>query len=125
MRYSIETRDRIYVKGYGFLSFAKNMGKSLSSKYGQKLLDSAKKSTTDAIKTASKRAIQKTAEATGDLIGNKIVDKITSVSKKKSDKGLHNNDEDAEITTHKKRYISPKERQQIIDELRLVPKKYV
>ena len=123
MRYSIEPRDRIYVKGYGFLSFAKNMGKSLSNKYGQKLLDSAKKSTTDAIKTASKRAIQKTAEATGDLIGNKIVDKITSVSKKKSDKGLHNNDEDAEITTHKKRYISPKERQQIIDELRLVPKK--
>ena len=125
MRYSIEPRDRIYVKGYGFLSFAKNMGKSLSNKCGQKLLDSAKKSTTDAIKTASKRAIQKTAEATGDLIGNKIVDKITSVSKKKSYKGLHNNDEDAEITTHKKRYISPKERQQIIDELRLVPKKYV
>ena len=54
------------------------MGKSLSNKYGQKLLDSAKKSTTDAIKTAS-RAIQKTAEATGDLIGNKIADKITSV----------------------------------------------
>ena len=59
-----------------FLSFAKNMGKSLSNKYGQKLLDSAKKSTTDAIKTASKRAIQKTAEATRDLIGNKIADKV-------------------------------------------------
>ena len=42
-RYSIEPRDRIYVKGYGFLSFAKNMGKSLSNKYSQKLLDSAKK----------------------------------------------------------------------------------
>ena len=42
MRYSIEPRDRIYVKGYEFLSFAKNMGKSLSNKYGQKLLDSAK-----------------------------------------------------------------------------------
>ena len=125
MRYSIQPRDRIYVKGYGFLSFAKNMAKSLSNKYGQRLLDSAKKSTTDAIKIASKRAIQKTAEATGDLIGNKIVDKITSVSKKKSDKGLHNNDEDAEITTHKKRYISPEERQEIIDELGLVPKKYV
>ena len=126
MRYSIEQRDRIYVKGYGFLSFAKNMGKSLSNKYGQKLLDSAKKSTTDAIKTASKRAIQKTAEATGDLIGNKIADKITSVSKKPS-KELHNNDEteDVEIATPKKRYISPEERQQIIDELRLVPKKYV
>ena len=88
MRYSIEPRDRIYVKGYGFLSFAKNMGKSLSNKYGQKLLDSAKKSTTDAIKTASKRAIQKTAEATGDLIGNKIADKITSVSKKSPTKLL-------------------------------------
>ena len=65
------------------MSFAKNMGKSLSNKYGQKLIDSPNKSTTDAIKTASKRAIQKTAEATGDLIGNKIADKITNVSKKK------------------------------------------
>ena len=43
------------------LSFAKNIGKHLSSKYSQKLLDSAKKYTTDVIKTASKRAIQKTA----------------------------------------------------------------
>ena len=109
MRYSIEPRDRIYVKGYGFLSFAKNMGKSLSNKYGQKLLDSAKKSTTDAIKTASKRAIQKTAEATGDLIGNKITDKITSITRKPAKELCNSNDheteEDAEITTHKKRYI--------------------
>ena len=122
MRYSVEPKDRIYVKGYGFLSFAKNMGKNLNNKYSQKLLDTAKKSATYAIKTASKRAIQKTAEATGDLIGNKIADKITSVSKK-STKELPNNDkteEDMEITTHKKRYISPEERQQIIDELRLV-----
>ena len=121
MGYSIE--PRIYVKGYGFLSFAKNMGKSLSNKYGQKLLDSAKKSTTDAIKAASKRAIQKTAEATGDLIGNKIADKITSVSKKKS-----TNDEtevDVERATPKKRYIFLEERQQIMVELRLVPKKDV
>ena len=128
MRYSIEPRDRIYVKGYGFLSFAKNMGKSLSNKYGQKLLDSAKKSTTDAIKTASKRAIQKTAEATGDLIGNKTADKITSVSKKKPDKESYNNDdetENVEIATSKKRYIFPEKRKQIIEELRLVPKKYV
>ena len=43
MRYSIEPRDIIYVKGYGLLSFAKNIGKSLSNKYGQKLLDTAKK----------------------------------------------------------------------------------
>ena len=82
MRYSIESRDRVYVKGYGFLSFDKNMGKSLSNKYGQRLIDSAKKSATDAIKIASKRAIQKPAETTGDLIGNKIANKITSVSKK-------------------------------------------
>ena len=38
MRYSIELKDRTYVKGYGFLSFAKNMGKSLSSKYGQNIV---------------------------------------------------------------------------------------
>ena len=69
------------------------MGKSLSIKYGQKLLDSAKTSTTDAIKTDSKRAIQKTAEATGDVIGNKIADKIISVSKK-STKELHNNNDE-------------------------------
>ena len=81
MRYSIEPRDRIYVKGYGFLSFAKNIGKNLSNKYGQQFLDSAKKSTTDAIKTASKRAIQKRAKAAGDLVGNKIADKITSALK--------------------------------------------
>ena len=128
MRYSIEPTDRIYVKRSGFLYFAKNMGKSLSNKYGQKLLDSAKKSTTDAIKTASKKAIQKTAEATDDLIGNKIADKITSVSKRKSAKELPNNEakeEDAEIATHKKKYISSEERRQTIDELRLVPKKHV
>ena len=75
-------RCSIYVKGYRFLPFAENMGKSLSNKYGQNLLDSAKKSTADAIKTASKRAIQTIRESTGDLIGKEIADKITSVSKR-------------------------------------------
>ena len=60
------------------------------------------------------------------MIGNRIADKITSVSAKE----LHNNnnnenEEDVEIATLKKRYISPEERKQIIDKLRLVPKKYV
>ena len=64
--------------------FAKNMGTHLSNKQSQKVLDSAKKSTTDAIKTASKRAVQKTAETTGNLIVSKNADKITSVSKKSS-----------------------------------------
>ena len=43
MRYSTEPKDRIYVKGYGFSSFAKSMVTKLSCKYGQKLLDSGKK----------------------------------------------------------------------------------
>ena len=118
MRYSIEPRERTYVKGYGFLSYARNIGthaakvaKNMSNKHSQKLVDTAKKSATDAIKTASKRAIQKTAEATGDIIGNKIADKITSASKKSQ------NEVNNEIP--KERYISLKERQKII-ELRLI-----
>ena len=75
-RYSVQPRERIFVEGYEFLSFAKNMSrnigknvsKNLSSKYSQKLLDHAKQSATDALETASKRAIQKAAEAAGGLI---------------------------------------------------------
>ena len=58
-----------------------NISKNLRGKYSQKLLDHAKKSATDALKTSSKRVIQKTAEATGDLIGNKIADRTTKSSK--------------------------------------------
>ena len=118
-RYSTKPRDKynIYVKGYGLLSFAKNMGKNLSNKYDQIFLDGAKKSPTDAINIASRTAIQKTAEATGNLIGNKIADETISVSKK-----LQKNETDKDIkrTTPKKRYIPPEERQQIIDEIKLV-----
>ena len=124
MRYSVEPRDRIYVKGYEFMSVAKSM----SNKYGKKIVDTTKKSATNAIKTASKRAIQKTTETTGDLICNKIANKITSVSNKKSnnndDDDDDDDDDDVKLTTHTKRYISPEERQQIIDELKLVPKHY-
>ena len=119
MRCSLEPRDRVYVKGYGFMSFTR----SKSNKYGKKLVDTAKKSARDAIKTASKRTIQKTAEPTGDLVGNKIADKITSVSRKSTIK-LPTIDEDAELRTPQKRYISPEERQQIIEELKLVPRNY-
>ena len=74
----------------------------------------------------SKRAVQKTEEATGDLIGNKIADKITSVSTE-----LHSKKSSEELLSktvmiiimklkYQKRCISPEERQQIIDELRLV-----
>ena len=79
MKYSTEPRFRKYVKGYGFLSFARKFG----DKYGKKLIDATTKTGIDAGKTASKRVVQKTAEATGDLLGNKIADKITSVGKPK------------------------------------------
>ena len=61
------------------------------------------------------------------MIGKEIADKITNVSKEESTKELPNNEteEDVEITTPKKRYISPEERKRIIEELRLVPKTYV
>ena len=42
MRYSIEPKNRTYLKGYWFLSFTKDIGKNLSSIYGQKRPDSAK-----------------------------------------------------------------------------------
>ena len=61
-RYSVQPRDRIFIKIYGSLSFAKNTGKnivkniskSLKGKYSQKLLDHAEKSPTDVRKTSSK-----------------------------------------------------------------------
>ena len=73
--YSIEPENRIFVKGYGFSSFVKNMSKNigkdisknLSGKCIQKLLDHARQSDADALKTASIRAMQKVAEGTGGL----------------------------------------------------------
>ena len=67
MRYSAEWKYRKYVKGYGFLSFARKLG----DKYGKKLMDTATKIRMGTAKTASKRVVQKTEEATGDLIGSK------------------------------------------------------
>ena len=58
-RYSIEPRKRRYVKVYGVLSFAKNIGKNVNNKYGQKPVDTTKKSAIDALKIAGKRAIQR------------------------------------------------------------------
>ena len=102
------------------MSFARNMGKNLNNKYGQKILDSTKKPTTDAIKTVSKRAIQKTAEAIGDLIGNKIVNKITSVSKKSStelhSKKLENDNTNNQIEVSKKdTYLQKKDNKYLMN----------
>ena len=124
-RYSVQPRDWIYVKGYWFLSFAKNVAKNIdkniskniSSQYSKKRLDHAKQSATDALKTASKRAIQKT---TGGLIGNKIADKITKISKtsQHNNSEIVTNEHDKEIP--KERKISPEERRKIIDDLILI-----
>ena len=106
MRYSTEPRFRKYVKGYGFLSFARKYGNN----YGEKLMDTATKTGVDAAKTTSKRVVQKTAGATGNLIGNKIADRITSLGKPK-EKGKPKEIEEI--------YIQPEKRQQIIDDFRL------
>ena len=73
-------------------------------------MDTATKTGIDATKTAWKRVV-KSAEATGDLIGNKIVDKITSIDKSK-EKEKTNKAEEI--------YISPEKRQEIIDDLKLL-----
>ena len=65
MRYSIEPRERRYVKGYGFMSFARNF----SDKYSKSLMDASK----TFAKTAGKKILKETAKATGDLIGNKLL----------------------------------------------------
>ena len=92
----------------------KIINKNLSGKYNQKVLDHAKQFAADTLKTALKRAIQRTVEATGNLIGNKIDDRIAKILKT----WQHNNEHDKEIP--KERYISPEERQQVIDGLRLI-----
>ena len=73
----VQPRDRIFVKGYRFFLFAKNMvrkiGKIVSGYYSNKLLYHAKESSTYALKTALKMTIKNTAKAAGDLIDNIIV----------------------------------------------------
>ena len=100
MRYSLETKYRKYVQGYGFLSFTRKFG----DKYGKKFMDIAPKTGIDAAKTTSKRVVQKTAEATGDLIGNKIADKITSVGRLKNKQ----KEKKDEINELEEIYIPPK-----------------
>ena len=102
MRYSIEPRERRFVKGYGFMSFARNF----NDKYSKSLMDLRK----TFAKTTGKKILKETAKSTGDLIGNKIADQITAKP--------HNKDEVINGIP-KERYISLKERQKIIDELKL------
>ena len=99
MRYSTEPKYRKYIKGYGFLSFARKFGE----KYGKKLMNTGTKSGVGAVKTASKRVVQKTAEATGDLIENRIADKINSVGKAKVKKKKMKQIKDKKFTYQQKK----------------------
>ena len=89
MRYLVQPWDRMFVKSYGFLFYAKHMNKtigkiiskSFSGRYSQNFLDFSKQSAADALKIYSKKEIQKMAKITGDFIGNKIAIKITRISK--------------------------------------------
>ena len=133
MRYSIKPRERKYVKGYGFMSFGRNFankygkelmntaiktGTNFNNKYGKKLTDTAIEIGKDFATIAGKNIVHKNAEATGDLTGNKIADKITSASKKSQNEEIQSNEVNNEMP--KERYISPKERQKIIEELKLI-----
>ena len=100
MRHSTEPKFRKYVKGYGFLSFAKKFG----DKYDKKLMDTATKTGIDAAKTASKKVLQKAAEDTGDLIENKIADNFTSIGKPKENKKKEQTNKPEEI------YIAPEKK---------------
>ena len=102
MRYSIEPRERRFVKGCGFISFARNF----NDKYSKDLMDLSK----TFAKTTGKKILKETAKETGDLIGNKIADKIIAKP--------HNKDEVINGIP-KERYISPKGRPKFFDELKL------
>ena len=93
MRYSIEPKKRIYVKGYGFMSF----GRNFSDKYSKSLIDKGIDVSKTFAKTSGKRILKESAKATGDLIGNKIADKITAKPIK--------------LDVTNKRYVPPEERQ--------------
>ena len=120
MRYSLEPTYRRYVKGYGFLSFARKFGvkygkkiintatKVGTSKYGKKIIDTTKKQGSEFAKTAGKKIVEKSAEATRDLIGNKIADIVISLGKSKN-KEKETNEEEI--------IIPPEKRQQIVNDL--------
>ena len=94
MRHSLEPEYRKYMKGYGFLSFAKRFG----DKYGKKLIDTASSTGKTFAKTAGKKVVNKTVEVKGDLVGNKIADKVTSIDKLKKTKKQKDEDNIMEET---------------------------
>ena len=112
MRYSTESRGRKYVRGYGFLSFTRNLASSAAAK---KARDTLLKHGKEAATKAAKRALNKAAEATGDLVGQKIADKIVKTATPKQ-KPVETVDS---VVTHAKDF-TPEQRAQILKELSLL-----
>ena len=144
MRHSLEPEYRKYVKGYGFLSFARNFGDkydkkllntaiktgtNFNSKYGKKIADTAIKTGKDFATIAGKKIVHKSPEATGDLIGNKIADNITSMGRSKElgstvgpvvkPRSKKEKDEANIMEETQEIYIPPEKRKQIIKDLKL------
>ena len=140
MRHSIEPEYRKYVEGYGFLSFAQNVGDkygeklmntaiktdtNFNSKYGKKLTDTAIKTGKDFAMIAGKKIVHKSAEATGDLTGNKIADRSTSMGRSKElssavkPRSKKEKDETNIMEETQEIYIPPEKRKQIIKDLKL------
>ena len=94
----MEPRTRKYIKGYGFLSFARNF----SNKYRKQLLDTG----LDALLAV----VHKADEAIDEFIGNKIADKIVK-QKPVIDKNSRNAEEIIILT---------EKREEILNELRQV-----
>ena len=140
MRHSLEPEYRKYIKGYGFLSFVRNIGDkygkklmntaiktgtNFNSKYSKKLTDTAIKTGKDFATIAGKKIVHKSAEATGDLIGNKIADKITSMGRSKElgsavkPRSKKEKDETNIMEETQEIYIPPEKRKQMIKDLKL------
>ena len=98
-------------------NIGKNISKNLNGIYSQTIPEHAKKFATDTLKTASKRLIQNSEEATGDVIVIKMLIKLQVFQK------IHNKIIQKQLQMNmikvmpKERYISPKERQKITDNL--------
>ena len=88
MCYSVQPRDQIFVKGYGFLSFDKNVDKNIgqninknvSGKYSQELLNMLKNLQQMRLTLLQKYQFKKQQKQLVILIGNKIADRIKKVS---------------------------------------------
>ena len=92
-QYSIEPRTRKFVKGYGFLSFARN--------YKKQLLD------------AGLDAPKKVVHKAGEYLGKKIADAVTM-------KKMSNDDNIEKQEPVEERIIPPKKREEVLNKLRRV-----